>query len=43
MLPVVDNLERAVAHTDSATDAKAIADGINLVLRQFVQAFERPA
>lgn len=41
MLPVVDNLERAVAHADTATDAKAIADGVNLVLRQFAQAFER--
>ena len=41
MLPVVDNLERAVAHADTATDSKAIADGVNLVLRQFAQAFER--
>ena len=43
MLPVVDNLERAVEHagTDAAGDSKALVDGIRLVLRQFTQAFER--
>lgn len=41
MLPVVDNLERAVAHADTSSDAKGIADGVNLVLRQFGQALER--
>ncbi len=41
VLPVVDNLERAVAHAGEAADAKAIADGVALVLRQFGQALER--
>jgi molecular chaperone GrpE len=42
MLPVVDNLERAVEHADKQGDAAvAIIDGIRLVLRQFVTAFER--
>jgi molecular chaperone GrpE len=42
MLPVVDNLERALAHADGADAAAAsIIDGVKLVLRQFVQAFER--
>jgi molecular chaperone GrpE len=34
-LPVFDNLDRASAHAESATDVKALADGIGLVLRQF--------
>jgi len=36
LLPVFDNLERATAHASSTTDAKALADGIGMVLRQFV-------
>jgi molecular chaperone GrpE len=36
LLPVFDNLERAAAHAGQATDAKAVADGVNMVLRQFV-------
>ena len=38
MLPVVDNLERAVA---AGGDTAAILDGVKLVLRQFIHAFER--
>ena len=34
-LPVFDNLDRAGAHAETATDIKALADGIMLVLRQF--------
>jgi molecular chaperone GrpE len=46
MLPVVDNLERALQHAEDASkgaaaDAGAILDGIRLVLRQFTHAFER--
>lgn len=40
MLPVVDNLERAVAHSESS-DIGAILEGVQLVLRQFGAAFER--
>jgi molecular chaperone GrpE len=40
MLPVVDNLERAVQHAGSAEGA-AVLEGVKLVLRQFTQAFER--
>jgi len=36
LLPVFDNLERATAHATSTTDAKALADGIGMVIRQFV-------
>lgn len=35
MLPVFDNLDRAGAHAETATDVKALADGITLVMRQF--------
>ncbi len=36
LLPVFDNLERATAHAETATDVKALADGIGLVKRQFL-------
>jgi molecular chaperone GrpE len=35
LLPVFDNLERAAAHAGSATDVKALADGLGLVMKQF--------
>jgi molecular chaperone GrpE len=35
LLPVFDNLERATAHASTATDPKALADGIQMVMRQF--------
>lgn len=35
MLPVFDNLERAVAHAEQATDAASVAAGVKMVLRQF--------
>jgi molecular chaperone GrpE len=35
-LPVFDNLERASAHAGTATDVKALAEGISMVQRQFV-------
>lgn len=35
LLPVFDNLERATSHAESATDPKALGDGIRMVLRQF--------
>ena len=44
MLPVVDNLERAIEHAGGAdTDPalRPIVEGVQLVLRQFQTAFER--
>jgi molecular chaperone GrpE len=46
MLPVVDNLERAIEHAASAAGeldgaVKPIVEGVQLVLRQFQTAFER--
>lgn len=36
LLPVFDNLERASAHASTAADVSALADGIAMVMRQFV-------
>lgn len=36
LLPVFDNLERAMQHADTATDVQALADGLRMVSRQFL-------
>jgi molecular chaperone GrpE len=41
MLPVVDNLERAIEHATSQAGTNPIIEGVQLVLRQFLTAFER--
>jgi molecular chaperone GrpE len=41
LLPVFDNLERAVVHAGQASDAKSVADGVSMVLRQFVDTLGR--
>lgn len=41
MLPVVDNLERAIEHAGGGTEKNPIVEGVQLVLRQFTTAFER--
>ncbi len=45
MLPVVDNLERAIEHAAKGDEVdpalRPILDGVQLVLRQFTTAFER--
>jgi molecular chaperone GrpE len=41
MLPVVDNLERAIEHATATAGANPIVEGVQLVLRQFLTAFER--
>jgi len=44
MLPVVDNLERAIEHAGAGgppTGSNPIVEGVQLVLRQFTTAFER--
>lgn len=44
MLPVVDNLERAIEHAVAANtgeEKNPIVEGVQLVLRQFTTAFER--
>lgn len=41
LLPVFDNLERAVAHAENATDVQSLADGIRMVMRQFFDTLGR--
>lgn len=41
LLPVFDNLERAVLHAEQSTDAKAIAEGVKMVLKQFTESLGR--
>ncbi len=41
LLPVFDNLERAAAHASSATDVQTFAEGISLVMRQFIDTLAR--
>jgi molecular chaperone GrpE len=41
MLPVVDNLERAIEHATASAGTNPIVEGVQLVLRQFLTAFER--
>jgi molecular chaperone GrpE len=41
MLPVVDNLERAIEHATQQAGTNPIVEGVQLVLRQFMSAFER--
>lgn len=41
MLPVVDNLERAIDHATAQAGSNPIIEGVQLVLRQFLTAFER--
>jgi len=41
MLPVVDNLERAIEHATTTAGSNPIVEGVQLVLRQFLTAFER--
>jgi molecular chaperone GrpE len=41
LLPVFDNLERAMQSAQSSSDVKAMADGLAMVQRQFVDAIGR--
>jgi molecular chaperone GrpE len=41
LLPVFDNLERALQSAQRSTDVKAMADGLSMVQRQFVDALGR--
>jgi len=41
ILPVVDNLERTLTHAREATDAKKLAEGVELIYRQLVNSLEK--
>ena len=40
-LPVFDNLERAASHAEAATDVQSLADGIRMVMRQFMDTLSK--
>jgi molecular chaperone GrpE len=41
LLPVFDNLERAIQSAGRAQDVKAVADGLSMVVKQFVDVLAR--
>ena len=41
LLPVFDNLERAVTSAQRASDIKSMAEGVGMVLRQFMDTLAR--
>jgi molecular chaperone GrpE len=41
LLPVFDNLERAGAHVSSAADVQSVADGVQMVIKQFTDTLGR--
>ena len=41
LLPVFDNLERALQSSEKAPDVKAVIEGLKLVMRQFTQSLEK--
>ncbi len=41
LLPVFDNLERAIQSSEKAPDVKAVVEGLKLVMRQFTQSTEK--
>lgn len=41
ILPVFDNLERAVQHADQATDVAALSEGLRMVIKQWTSTLER--
>jgi len=41
LLPVLDSLEKAIEHADESHDFKDLMDGVQLVLKQFLQAMEK--
>jgi molecular chaperone GrpE len=41
ILPVLDNLERTLAHAQEVAEVKKITEGVELIYRQFVNALEK--
>ena len=41
LLPVLDNLERAVSHAQGGGNGQSLVDGVSLVLRSFLEALEK--
>ena len=40
MLPVIDDLERALAHMESAEDVEAVKEGVDLIYKKFLKVME---
>ena len=41
LLPVFDNVERAIASSEAAPDVKSVLDGLRMINRQFVNTLEK--
>jgi len=41
LLPIVDNLERALAHAEEVGADEAMIEGVNMVHKQFIDALEK--
>lgn len=41
LLPVFDNLERAIQSAEGASEAKSVIDGLRMILRQFLSTLEK--
>lgn len=41
LLPVVDNLERALSSSEIGNDFEALAKGLNMIYRQFIEVLEQ--
>jgi molecular chaperone GrpE len=41
LIPVIDNLERAIDHAGKSEDSKGIVDGVQLTLNEFLKVLER--
>lgn len=41
LLPVFDNLERAMSSTEKATDVQSVAEGVRMVIRQFTDTLSK--
>ncbi len=41
VLPVFDNFERAIQHAESTAEAKPVAEGLRIVLKQFIDTLDK--
>lgn len=41
LLPVFDNFERAITHAESTGESKSVAEGLRIVLKQFLDTLEK--
>ena len=41
LLPVIDNFERALEQAENSSDNKALREGIEMILKQFIAVLEK--